>query len=134
MGLIKIDVCRSGVPKKDCKGCCDGYKLNSGIQYLHENNYVHFDIKPQNIILVDGVGKLCDFGTCQKIDKDDVFEYYNGTIQFQSPESLLSQTFAGKPCDVWAFGITLYAYFFRVLPFFEDNLYNGINKIMNDQI
>ena len=34
-----------------------------GLEYLHFQNVVHYDVKPENILLrSDGVAKLCDFG------------------------------------------------------------------------
>lgn len=34
----------------------------AGLAHLHANGIYHLDIKPENILLVDGVGKLCDLG------------------------------------------------------------------------
>jgi serine/threonine protein kinase len=42
---------------KIIKGICEG------LQYLHENNIVHLDLKPPNILLNDNmVPKISDFG------------------------------------------------------------------------
>ena len=40
-------------------------QLCSAVKYLHEANLVHFDIKPANCLIKDGVLKLCDFGFCR---------------------------------------------------------------------
>ena len=32
------------------------------VSYLHSNDIIHRDIKPQNIIIVHGNVKICDFG------------------------------------------------------------------------
>lgn len=36
--------------------------LLSGLNYMHQNNILHLDIKPDNIMLVDGTIKYVDFG------------------------------------------------------------------------
>ena len=72
---------------------------------------------------MNGRAKLADFGTCQKIKNGDSFEFCSGTLQFQAPESMTQERFEGKPCDIWAFGLTVYAYFYRKFPFLEDNVY-----------
>ncbi|SPN79780.1 Serine/Threonine-protein kinase [Brazilian cedratvirus IHUMI] len=40
-------------------------QLCSAIKYLHDANLAHFDIKPVNCLIKDGVLKLCDFGFCR---------------------------------------------------------------------
>jgi serine/threonine protein kinase len=47
-----------------------------------------------------------------------------------SPESMHLDKFEGKPCDIWSFGVTVYAYFYKKLPFNEINLYTLINSII----
>lgn len=42
--------------------------VSQGLLYLHQNNLLHLDIKPANILVCpNGVCKLCDFGSCFKI-------------------------------------------------------------------
>ena len=43
-------------------------KIVNAIHFLHKNNYIHKDIKPENILLFDNnIVKLCDFGWCVEI-------------------------------------------------------------------
>ena len=55
-----------------------------GLEFLHENNIVHRDIKPQNIMLDEiGKSKYGDFGTSQYIpDGIDEFTDFVGTAEF----------------------------------------------------
>jgi serine/threonine protein kinase len=42
-------------------------QIARGISYLHKNNVIHGDLKPQNILLMaDDELKICDFGLACK--------------------------------------------------------------------
>jgi serine/threonine protein kinase len=46
-------------------------QLVSGIRYLHYQNVVHGDIKPQNLLLgEDGLVKIADFGISQMLQAE----------------------------------------------------------------
>ena len=48
----------------DFEDTCRGYlaEASDGMHYLHSRNIVHGDLKLENLLLVDGTIKLCDFG------------------------------------------------------------------------
>ena len=58
------------------------------INFLHENNILYRDLKPDNVLIAkDGHIKLTDFGMSKKIDE----EYYNsysfvGSTAYLAPE------------------------------------------------
>lgn len=38
-------------------------QLLSGVKHMHENNFVHMDLKPENVLVnKNGTLKICDFG------------------------------------------------------------------------
>lgn len=84
--------------------------------------------------MVEGRAKLSDFGTCQKFDKEDEFSFCTGTLQFQAPESMENDVFQGKPCDIWAFGLTVYAFYYRKYPFLDESIYGQLQLIMKGNI
>ncbi len=86
-------------------------QLAQALDSLHEQNYVHRDIKPNNV-LVDGSGrvKLIDFGLATRIRTLGNWsnpEFQLGTFRYLAPEIALSccQTTAS---DIYSFGRVLF--------------------------
>lgn len=79
------------------------YQLLSGIAYLHENNIIHADIKPENL-LVNDTGKLviADFGLSFK--KNTEINIERVTVGYKAPELLLGQTNYNESTDMWSVG------------------------------
>lgn len=108
-----------------------------GIEYLHHNDIVHRDIKPDNILLTDDrkVCKIVDFGVSQMFTKpgDDTLNKSAGSPAFMSPElcSAHHGDFHGKYSDVWSLGVTFYCMVVGRLPFDKSQfleLYEAITK------
>jgi len=49
--------------------------ISSALKEIHSLGVYHFDIKPDNVILVNGTYKLCDFGSY--LDKTVEFDLLN---------------------------------------------------------
>lgn len=75
-----------------------------GLSHIHENGFVHCDIKLQNILVFhDGEIKIADFGLAKKTgEKKRRFEC-RGTPLFMSPESVNDGEYE-SPADIWALG------------------------------
>ncbi len=71
-----------------------------GLARLHEQGLVHRDVKPGNIIFVDGRAKLADIGLVSAEGERQTFVGTEGYVPREGP---------GTPrADLYAFGLTLY--------------------------
>lgn len=94
-------------------------QLTSAIAHAHQNQIIHRDIKPQNI-LMDGTHhvKITDFGIAMALSATSFTQTNSvlGTVHYLSPEQARGGT-ATKKSDIYALGIVLYELLIGKLPF-----------------
>lgn len=91
-------------------------KVCSAVEYAHERQIVHRDIKPGNILInQSGAPKLLDFGIAKILDPELIHESLNPTgsmlrmmtPDYASPEQVRGQDVAPSS-DIYSLGILLY--------------------------
>ncbi|XP_023231515.1 cyclin-dependent kinase-like 1 [Centruroides sculpturatus] len=76
-----------------------------GINFCHQHNCIHRDVKPENILLTkEGIVKLCDFGFARTLSPAENYTDYVATRWYRAPELLVGDTQYGPSVDIWAIG------------------------------
>ncbi|KAM4624173.1 myosin light chain kinase, smooth muscle-like [Polymixia lowei] len=82
-------------------------QILGGMQYVHKQNIVHLDLKPENIVCVDTTGtqiKIIDFGLASKIESGKPLMVMHGTPEFVAPE-VINYEPVGLETDMWSIGV-----------------------------
>ena len=91
------------LPVKDCVQI--GITLCEALDFLHRQGMTHRDIKPQNIIFVNGQPRLADLGLITEIRPADQERTLVGTPGYMPPSPERAGTAAA---DIYALGMVLY--------------------------
>jgi serine/threonine protein kinase len=83
-----------------------------GLAALHRAGFLHGDVKPDNIRLVeDGTAKLIDLGFAHRPGENACLieeGYCLGTVEYLAPELCNFQKDAGASSDMFSLGVTLF--------------------------
>jgi serine/threonine protein kinase len=109
----------------------------SGLQHAHENNIVHRDIKPQNILInKEGNAKVADFGIARAVTSSTVTmgdASVIGSVHYFSPEQARGG-YVDKKTDIYSLGIVLYEMATGVVPFEGESAISVALKHIQEEV
>merc|ERR1719163_1789705 len=104
--------------------------LIAPLEYCHDMNILHRDVKPDNMMLTAKPGfwgspdiKVIDFGLAKACEaaKTTTDDAISGTLAYMSPELITKQPF-GAATDLWSVGVLCYKMLVNKLPFGSPNV------------
>eukprot|EP00186_Timspurckia_oligopyrenoides_P003150 CAMPEP_0182444006 /NCGR_PEP_ID=MMETSP1172-20130603/2592_1 /TAXON_ID=708627 /ORGANISM="Timspurckia oligopyrenoides, Strain CCMP3278" /LENGTH=925 /DNA_ID=CAMNT_0024639453 /DNA_START=260 /DNA_END=3037 /DNA_ORIENTATION=- len=128
------------------------FQILSAMQYLHERNIVHRDVKTENVLLNEhGVCKLADFGLSRKLPapiqldsesgsaqgsgqvNDYELDSLTGTPEYIAPEIVERKSY-GLKVDIWAVGVLLYVLLSGQYPFHGKTAAETMQQILSGML
>lgn len=97
-------------------------QVADALQHAHHRDIIHRDVKPENIMLVDGRAFLVDFGLARAIGQLDRARLTAsgitvGTPQYLSPEQAAAEREIGPATDQYSLACVVYEMFVGEPPF-----------------
>lgn len=122
-------------PVEECIAVAIG--VLRGLQAIHENQLVHRDIKPGNIILATEQGdavvpRLLDFGLVKHIDQGRNLTLTGtsmGTPAYMAPEQLRDASRVDHRADLYSLGCVLFEMLAGVRPFVRDDWWEAYRHV-----
>ncbi|XP_028630238.1 serine/threonine-protein kinase ULK3 isoform X2 [Grammomys surdaster] len=111
-------------------------QLASALQFLHERNISHLDLKPQNILLSSLERphlKLADFGFAQHMSPWDEKHVLRGSPLYMAPEMVCRRQYDAR-VDLWSVGVILYEALFGQPPFASRSFSELEEKIRSNRL
>ncbi|KAI8553968.1 hypothetical protein RHMOL_Rhmol05G0059900 [Rhododendron molle] len=91
--------------------------ISKGMDYLHQNNIIHRDLKAANLLMDEhDVVKVADFGVARVKAQSGVMTAETGTYRWMAPEVIEHKSYDHK-ADIFSFGIVMWELLTGKIPY-----------------
>ncbi|XP_030485929.2 serine/threonine-protein kinase STY8 [Cannabis sativa] len=91
--------------------------ISKGMNYLHQNNIIHRDLKTANLLMDENeVVKVADFGVARVQAQSGVMTAETGTYRWMAPEVIEHKPYDHK-ADIFSFGIVMWELLTGEIPY-----------------
>ncbi|NTU88662.1 MAG: serine/threonine protein kinase, partial [Actinobacteria bacterium] len=116
------------------EAACVVAAIAEALEFAHENQVLHLDIKPDNILIdYNGRVKVADFGMAELTGIAGYGQAQGGTIGYMPPEQIM-RTDLDRRTDVWAFASVVYEMLTGENPFWSNNIELSLETIEEGDI
>jgi tetratricopeptide (TPR) repeat protein len=110
------------------------FQIADALEYIHRRGHIHFDIKPENIIVSEihignetiHVPKIIDFGFAAPL-LGPLTESLKGSLHYIAPELIGGKHYDHR-IDLYSLGVTIFQIVTRMLPFTANTPVEVIKK------
>ncbi|MDD4454070.1 MAG: protein kinase [Candidatus Methanomethylophilaceae archaeon] len=98
------------------------FNIGEGLKYAHTRGVLHRDLKPQNIMLRDGIPKISDWGLSKVMTQSGTTTVSGGfTAYYAAPEQITNKP-KDQRTDIWQLGVIAYELVTGRLPFTGESM------------
>ncbi len=101
-----------------------------GLENLHDKGFVHRDLKPDNILIMNGRHCLADFGVSREIKTHSKATGTAGTMEYMPPEAFEKNPPITPQTDIWAVGVILQRLLTGELPYPQEDYPSLVSAIL----
>jgi len=130
-GFSLADIIENEAPLHPVVAAIITREICRAIEHAHQNNIIHRDIKPTNVLISkDGKLKITDFGVAKDEKARDLTSVGTliGTPCYMSPEQALGRRLSAQS-DIYSIGIVLYEILTGKKPFWGETAEEITTKI-----